>query len=63
MWSQLTSGMKLEVINTDCSSNSNDTKEKVFWFAYIVRVEGYLALVRYEGCGEDSSMDFWCNLC
>ncbi|CAF3101018.1 unnamed protein product [Rotaria sp. Silwood2] len=63
MWGQLTSGMKVEVINTDCSLGPNDPKEKIFWFAYIVRVEGYLALLRYEGCDNDSSMDFWCNLC
>ncbi|CAF1214810.1 unnamed protein product [Adineta ricciae] len=63
MWGQLTPGMKVEVINTDCSYNSNDPKEKIFWFAYIVRLEGYLALLRYEGCDDDSSMDFWCNLC
>ncbi|UJR22368.1 hypothetical protein I4U23_025430 [Adineta vaga] len=63
MWGQLSPGMKVEVINTDCSYNSNDPKEKIFWFAYIVRLEGYLALLRYEGCDDDSSMDFWCNLC
>jgi len=63
MWGQLTPGMKVEVINTDCSHNPNDSKEKIFWFAYIVRVEGYLALLRYEGCDDDLSMDFWCNLC
>jgi len=63
MWGQLTPGMKVEVINTDCSHNLNDSKEKIFWFAYIVRVEGYLALLRYEGCDDDPSMDFWCNLC
>jgi hypothetical protein len=63
MWGQLTAGMKVEVINTDCGTNVNDSKEKIFWFAYIVRVEGYLALLRYEGCDDDSSMDFWCNLC
>jgi hypothetical protein len=63
MWAQLTPGMKVEVINTDCINNSNDIKEKVFWFAFIIRVEGYLALLRYEGCEDDSSMDFWCNLC
>jgi hypothetical protein len=63
MWAQFSPGMKVEVINTDCGSNPNDIKEKVFWFASIIRVEGYLALLRYEGCDEDSSMDFWCNLC
>jgi hypothetical protein len=63
MWGQLTPSMKVEVINTDCSNGPSDAKEKIFWFAYIVRVEGYLALLRYEGCDEDSSMDFWCNLC
>jgi hypothetical protein len=63
MWGQLSPGMKMEVINTDCVNNSTDIKDKVFWFAFIVRVEGYLALLRYEGFDEDSSMDFWCNLC
>lgn len=63
MWGQLSPGMKVEVINNDCSPNPTDAKERIFWFAYIVRVEGYLALLRYEGCDDDSSMDFWCNLC
>ncbi len=63
MWGQLSPGMKVEVINTDSSPSPNDSKEKIFWFAYIVRVEGYLALLRYEGCDDDTSMDFWCNLC
>lgn len=63
MWGQLTPGMKVEVVNSDCSPNPNDSKERIFWFAYIVRVEGYSALLRYEGCDDDTSMDFWCNLC
>ena len=63
MWGQLSPGMKVQVINTDCALSPNDPKEKIFWFAYIVRVEGYLALLRYEGCDDDTSMDFWCNLC
>ena len=63
MWLPFGPGMKLEVINNDCLNHSPGTKEKIFWFASVIRIEGYLALVRYEGYDEDSSMDFWCNLC
>ncbi|CAF1067877.1 unnamed protein product, partial [Didymodactylos carnosus] len=30
---------------------------------FVFTVEGYLALLRYEGYEDDSSHDFWCNLC
>ena len=63
MWSQLTPAVKVEVINTDCDTSPTVIKESVYWFASIVRTEGYLALLRYEGFEDDSSMDFWCNLC
>jgi hypothetical protein len=61
---QLVAGTKLEVINTDCVRYcSTESAEHVFWFASIVRIEGYLALLRYEGFDDDSSMDFWSHLC
>ena len=63
MWTQVAPGMKLEVVNHDCSPNVHGNKEPVYWFATVIQVEGYLGLLRYEGYGDDSSMDFWRNLC
>ena len=62
LWGQFAPDMKLEVSNTDCITSPHETKDPVFWFATVVRVEGYLALLRYEGYDDDASMDFWCNL-
>jgi lethal(3)malignant brain tumor-like protein len=62
LWAQFAPDMKLEVSNTDCLTNPNEAKDEVFWFAKVVRMEGYLALLRYEGYDDDASMDFWCNL-
>ncbi|CAF0752991.1 unnamed protein product [Didymodactylos carnosus] len=58
IWSKLTPGMKVEVLNTDC-----ENKEKIFWFATVIKFEGYLVLLRYEGYEDDDSHDFWYNLC
>ncbi|KAM6225645.1 MBT domain-containing protein 1-like isoform 1-T1 [Porphyrio hochstetteri] len=52
------SGVRVEVPNTDCSLPT-----KVFWIAGIVKLAGYNALLRYEGFENDSSLDFWCNVC
>ena len=34
-----------------------------YWVASVLRISGYSALLRYEGFGQDSSKDFWMNLC
>lgn len=56
-WDQMTEGMKLEVVNHDCDLSYN-----VYWIASVVKLAGYAALMRYEGYGSDSSVDFWINL-
>ncbi|KAL8597044.1 hypothetical protein ACOMHN_055637 [Nucella lapillus] len=56
-WDQIGAGMKLEVANTDC-----DLPYPVFWIASVVRVDGFTALMRYEGFGNDASHDFWVSL-
>lgn len=63
MWMQVAPGMKLEVINHDCLPHINGNKEPVYWFATVVQIEGYMGLLRYEGYDDDSTMDFWKNLC
>ncbi|XP_034646437.1 MBT domain-containing protein 1 isoform X6 [Trachemys scripta elegans] len=57
-WGDISEGVRVEVPNTDCSLPT-----KVFWIAGIVKLAGYNALLRYEGFENDSSVDFWCNVC
>ncbi|XP_064378734.1 MBT domain-containing protein 1 isoform X2 [Dromaius novaehollandiae] len=57
-WGDISEGVRVEVLNTDCSLPT-----KVFWIAGIVKLAGYNALLRYEGFENDSSLDFWCNVC
>ncbi|KAG9483832.1 hypothetical protein GDO78_009645 [Eleutherodactylus coqui] len=50
----LSPGMKLEVpLGTDPQS---------YWVASIITACGKLLLLRYDGCGENRSADFWCNI-
>uniref|UniRef100_A0A8C9QRW4 Mbt domain containing 1 n=1 Tax=Scleropages formosus TaxID=113540 RepID=A0A8C9QRW4_SCLFO len=53
-WGDIAEGVRVEVPNTDSS-----VPTKVYWIASIIK----LALLRYEGFDDDSSRDFWCNLC
>lgn len=56
-WEQISVGMKVEVINYDC-----DPACPGFWIASVVKVTGYLGLMRFEGFGNDASHDFWVSL-
>ncbi|XP_072939288.1 polycomb protein Sfmbt-like isoform X2 [Epargyreus clarus] len=55
-------GMKVEVKNSECENNSEKLND-YFWVATVLKVKGYMGLLRYEGCGSDDSKDFWVNLC
>ncbi|XP_063312252.1 MBT domain-containing protein 1 [Pelobates fuscus] len=57
-WGDIAEGVRVEVPNTD-----HNHPQKVFWIAGIVKLAGYNALLRYEGFENDSSLDFWCNIC
>ncbi|XP_054441393.1 MBT domain-containing protein 1 isoform X1 [Pteronotus mesoamericanus] len=57
-WGDISENVRVEVPNTDCSLPT-----KVFWIAGIVKLAGYNALLRYEGFENDSTLDFWCNIC
>ncbi|KAM4606843.1 MBT domain-containing protein 1 isoform 1-T1 [Discoglossus pictus] len=57
-WGDIAEGVRVEVPNKD-----NNLPPKVFWIAGIVKLAGYNALLRYEGFENDSSLDFWCNIC
>lgn len=64
MWPNIVTGMKVEVENTD--SDQAIVMGNVphsFWVASVLKVQGYKALLRYEGFNDDSSVDFWVNLC
>lgn len=61
-WDNITVGMKVEVQNTDCDNFSEDFPDS-FWVATVLKIQGYKALLRYEGFGQNSSKDFWVNLC
>lgn len=65
IWNKVVIGMKVEVENTDCDNN-NQAASNVphsFWVASVLRIQGYKALLRYEGFDNDDSHDFWVNLC
>ncbi|NP_001361769.1 scm-like with four MBT domains protein 1 [Xenopus tropicalis] len=50
----LSPGMRLEV--------PHGTESQVYWIANIITTCGKLLLLRYLGCGEDRSADFWCDM-
>ncbi|KAM9324504.1 scm-like with four MBT domains protein 1 [Gastrophryne carolinensis] len=50
----LSPGMKLEV--------PHRTEPQSYWVATIITTCGKLLLLRYDGCGEDRSADFWCDI-
>ncbi|OCT83195.1 scm-like with four MBT domains protein 1 [Xenopus laevis] len=50
----LSPGMRLEV--------PHRTESQVYWIANIITTCGKLLLLRYLGCGEDRSADFWCDI-
>ncbi|XP_028042322.1 polycomb protein Sfmbt-like isoform X2 [Bombyx mandarina] len=62
MWDNTFEGMKVEVKNTDCDNYSEKLSD-YFWVATVLKVKGYMGLLRYEGFGSDDSKDFWVNLC
>ncbi|KAJ2950138.1 hypothetical protein O0L34_g11488 [Tuta absoluta] len=62
MWDTTFEGMKVEVKNTDCDKYSEKMSD-YFWVASVLKVKGYMGLLRYEGFGSDDSKDFWVNLC
>uniref|UniRef100_A0A8C5QWD3 Scm like with four mbt domains 1 n=1 Tax=Leptobrachium leishanense TaxID=445787 RepID=A0A8C5QWD3_9ANUR len=50
----LAPGMILEV--------PHRTDPQIYWVASIITTCGKLLLLRYSGCGEDRSADFWCDI-
>lgn len=66
IWSKVVVNMKVEVENTDCESGHQAAVGSVphaFWVATVLQIQGYKALLRYEGFDDDASHDFWVNLC
>uniref|UniRef100_A0A1I8QD80 FCS-type domain-containing protein n=1 Tax=Stomoxys calcitrans TaxID=35570 RepID=A0A1I8QD80_STOCA len=65
VWDNLGIDMKVEVENTDCDQveviQPGQTPHS-FWVATILDIQGYKALMRYEGF-DDEAHDFWVNLC
>ncbi|KAL0881053.1 hypothetical protein ABMA27_002186 [Loxostege sticticalis] len=62
MWDNTFEGMKVEVKNID-GENTSEKLNDYFWVATVLKVKGYMGLLRYEGFGSDDSKDFWVNLC
>ncbi|KAE8284560.1 MBT domain-containing protein 1 [Larimichthys crocea] len=57
-WGDIEEGVRIEVLNSDTSLST-----KVYWIAEIIKLAGFKALLRYEGFDNDTSKDFWSNLC
>lgn len=64
-WSNIAVGIKVEVENTDCDTHGiqQGLTPHSFWVATVLNIYGYKALIRYEGFEQESSHDFWVNLC
>jgi hypothetical protein len=59
-WTKIETGINVEVQNR----HSDDLYAgKSYWFATIIKLAGYLAKLRYIGCDNDDSYDFWINIC
>lgn len=58
-----TTNQKLGLANNNLNT-TNDTvvDDKVYWFGTVVKIQGYLGKIRYEGYEEDGSADFWVYL-
>ena len=50
--------IKVEVENWD----TRQPAPKSYWLASIIKLNGYYALLRYDGFDEDDSKDFWVNV-
>lgn len=53
-------------INTKTSNGTGSSdvaqEDKVYWIATVIKINGYLAKLRYEGYEDDDSHDFWAYL-
>uniref|UniRef100_G3PR84 Mbt domain containing 1 n=1 Tax=Gasterosteus aculeatus aculeatus TaxID=481459 RepID=G3PR84_GASAC len=57
-WGDIEEGVRIEVTNSDTNLST-----KVYWIAEIIKLAGFKALLRYEGFDNDTTKDFWCDLC
>ncbi|KAK4337015.1 hypothetical protein RND71_043970 [Anisodus tanguticus] len=64
VWENLVeNNLKIEIRNKDAFLPSDiKSINDVYWFATVIKVEGYYLLLRYEGYGDDCSSDFWINI-
>ncbi|XP_067936053.1 MBT domain-containing protein 1-like isoform X2 [Watersipora subatra] len=58
-WLEVFIGTKVEVA---LPKLEKDIDEDCYWIASIVKTAGYKAKLRWEGCGSDSSLDFWMSI-
>ncbi|XP_072348109.1 lethal(3)malignant brain tumor-like protein 2 isoform X2 [Scyliorhinus torazame] len=56
-WEDVLEGMKVEILNLDYN-----LPNKVYWIAYVIKLAGYKAMLRYEGFENNARHDFWYNL-
>ncbi|XP_018024596.1 polycomb protein Sfmbt isoform X2 [Hyalella azteca] len=57
-WEQMGVGMKVEV-----ACGSEGVTKDAYWIATVMGIAGYKACLRFEGFVENSSCDFWVDLC
>ncbi|XP_054715789.1 MBT domain-containing protein 1-like isoform X2 [Uloborus diversus] len=61
-WESITTGVLVEIKSPDCTTCS-PSNPCCYWIATVIRVTGYMGLLRYEGFDSDDSLDMWVNLC
>ncbi|XP_045124411.1 MBT domain-containing protein 1-like isoform X6 [Portunus trituberculatus] len=57
-WDQMSAGMKVEV-----GCGEEGVTKDAYWVATVIAIGGFKAKLRFEGFVEDSSKDFWVDLC
>ncbi|GFQ64539.1 MBT domain-containing protein 1 [Trichonephila clavata] len=61
-WDAITANILVEVKSPDCTTCCTITP-CCYWIAAVIKVSGYMGLLRYEGFDSDFTQDFWVNLC
>ncbi|KAG8182190.1 hypothetical protein JTE90_017141 [Oedothorax gibbosus] len=61
-WGPIKEGMFIEMKSSDCSECPPHSP-CCFWVGVVIKITGYIGLVRWLGFDEDSSNDFYVNFC
>ncbi|CAL8079707.1 unnamed protein product [Orchesella dallaii] len=59
MWGFAIVGLMVEVVNNHADRTY---RSRTYWVAKVIKIQGYLLLLRYEGFSNDPTSDFWIHI-